>query len=72
MKYNRCLRCELNYTTGNDSYCQLCQRELAGDYLLQDEINIDENLCPYCDKNLLGYGEEMCYYCHNKRKNRAR
>lgn len=66
MKYNRCLRCELNYVADGEEFCEICKKELAGKYIDYD-INIDENICPYCEKCKLEYGEEMCLLCRNKK-----
>lgn len=66
MKYNRCIRCELNYIPEGEQYCEICKRELNGKYIDYD-INIDENICPFCEKYKLEYGEEMCQYCKNKK-----
>ena len=66
MKYNRCVRCELNYITEGEIYCEICKKELNGKYNYED-ININENICPYCEKNKLEYGEEICSYCKNKK-----
>ncbi len=66
MRYNRCSRCELNYVPEGEELCDICKRELSGKYS-DDEVNIDENICPYCEKNKLELDEEMCSYCRNKK-----
>ncbi len=66
MKYSRCSRCELNYVSSGETYCELCKREMSGKYS-DDDINIDENICPYCEKYKLEYGEEMCSHCAEKK-----
>lgn len=66
MRYNRCSRCELNYVPEGEELCDICKRELAGKYG-DDEVHIEENICPYCEKNKLELDEEMCSYCRNKK-----
>jgi RNA polymerase subunit RPABC4/transcription elongation factor Spt4 len=67
MKYLRCLRCELNYIKEGEQYCQICKQELSGKYSDYENINIDDNICPYCEKNKLDYDDEMCKVCKNKK-----
>ena len=67
MKYNRCLRCELNYIFGGETHCDICKKELAGGYSISDDNLPEEDLCPYCERNHLAYGEEMCSVCAAKR-----
>lgn len=66
MKYTRCIRCELNYVNEGEIYCGLCKKEMSGKYS-ECDLNIEENICPYCEKNKLEFGEEMCSYCVNKK-----
>lgn len=66
MKYNRCLRCDINYVADGESYCEICKKEMSGKFS-DDELNLDENICPYCEKNKLEYDEEICKACKNKR-----
>jgi hypothetical protein len=69
MKYSRCDRCELNYVPEGEQYCDLCKKEMSGKYNdeVNDDVNIDENICPYCEKHKLEYGEEICSFCLNKK-----
>lgn len=56
MKYKKCPRCELNYITCNEEYCDICKEELAG-------IS-EERYCYVCGK-LLNDNEDndICCEC---------
>lgn len=66
MKYNRCIRCELNYINTNEQICDICKKEMSGDYI-SEECIVEDNICPFCEKNSLISGEEMCATCRNKK-----
>jgi RNA polymerase subunit RPABC4/transcription elongation factor Spt4 len=67
MKYLRCLRCELNYVKEGEQLCSLCKQEISGKYGDYESVNIDEDICPYCEKNKLDYHEDICKACKNKK-----
>ena len=66
MKYKKCDRCELNYVTLQQKYCAVCLAQMQGKKEDFDEIAWDT--CPYCEKNVLKNGEEMCRHCFEKRQ----
>ena len=59
MKYQRCGRCELNYSE-NGGLCDVCKRELRGEAVEESEVNYcqlcgeetaeDEIYCGICKK----------------------
>ena len=65
MKYKKCSRCQLNYITEDQEFCGICLREMRGEKDEFDDISYD--ICPYCDKNILTNGEDMCKSCRIKR-----
>ncbi len=66
MKYKKCVRCELNYVTFDQVFCSVCIAEMSGK---KDDFDlIGWDICPFCEKNLLKNGEEMCEFCLSKRQ----
>ncbi|MBQ9716269.1 MAG: hypothetical protein IJV77_07685 [Clostridia bacterium] len=65
MKYKKCPRCELNYMTLQQKYCTVCLAEMQGKKDDFDPIAMDT--CPFCEKNPLKNGEDMCAVCRHKR-----
>ncbi|MEG1710911.1 MAG: hypothetical protein RR054_02080 [Clostridia bacterium] len=68
MVYVRCPRCEINYKYDYEQYCDICKRELKGEIFDNDDI--DDLICPFCEKNKLDYGQDMCDDCYNKKNKR--
>ena len=65
MKYKKCARCGLNYVTEDMELCDICRREIRGEKDPFDDISYD--VCPFCEKNFLFGGEEMCASCRARR-----
>jgi len=59
--YIRCPRCELNYITKGEQYCDVCKKELKMIASNDDDIS-DLELCPICKMNFV-QGEEICESC---------
>ena len=63
-KYKKCPRCELNYIPIEKEYCALCEQELKGHLMVEnDEEDEEEGLCPRCRTNYLNEGEKYCEQC---------
>lgn len=63
-KYKKCPRCELNYIPIEKEYCALCEQELKGHLIVEnDEEDEEEGLCPRCRTNYLNEGEKYCEQC---------
>ena len=72
MKYRKCPRCGLNYILQEEELCIVCKDEIAGKKSVFDDENYDELICPYCEKNPIGYDEVMCEQCRAKRNKNKR
>ncbi len=66
MKYEKCPRCELNYKTAEEAYCSVCRKQLTGKD--RDEEDGLFDVCPFCERYPLRFGEEMCEKCRNRQK----
>ena len=73
MGYVKCPRCDLNYISEEQEYCDVCKAELKkGPKLLfanDDEEEIDPEateLCPICKQNYIRANEEMCKACRDE------
>lgn len=71
--YVKCPRCDLNYISEEQEYCDVCKAELKkGPKLLfanDDEEEIDAEateLCPICKQNYIRANEEMCMACREE------
>ena len=66
MKYKKCPRCDLNYVTEKCEFCTICKAEMSGK---NANFDISEwDFCPFCEKNRLKNGEEICEKCLEKRQ----
>ena len=70
-RYIICPRCELNFIDADErEYCEVCEKELAGDssYVdeLEDDVTEEMELCPLCGENYVKFGEKMCEECARK------
>ncbi len=63
MKYERCGRCEINYKPVGEPYCEICRREITGEWT--DDEKEEKSVCPYCGIHTLLSGEECCRFCRN-------
>ena len=72
MKYKKCPRCGLNYILQEEELCQVCKDEINGKKSMFDDDRYDILLCPYCDKNPIGYDEVMCEQCMARRNKNNR
>lgn len=72
-KYIKCPRCELNWITEEQEYCDVCKAELkmGGITLLDDEEDEEERICPVCHINYLEDGEKICSECRDKKASKA-
>jgi len=61
LKYKRCKLCEINCVLGDNEICKICSRRS-----FDDGSDIEEDICPYCEKHVLEYGEEKCKSCLRK------
>ncbi len=75
--YVKCPRCDLNYISEEQEFCDVCKAELKkGPKLLfanDDEEDIDAEateLCPICKQNYIRANEEMCKACREEAGNR--
>lgn len=66
MKYKKCPRCDMNYVSETQNFCTICLAEMSGKSTNFDPIEWD--FCPFCEKNKLKNGEEMCKKCMEKRR----
>ena len=66
MKYKKCPRCDLNYVVETQNFCKICQIEMSGKSTNFDPVEWD--FCPFCEKNRLKNGEEICKKCREKRQ----
>ncbi len=71
--YIKCPRCDLNYISEEQEFCDVCKAELKkGPKLLfanDDEEEIDAEateLCPICKQNYIRANEEMCKACRDE------
>ena len=66
MQYKKCVRCDLNYVSLQKDFCDVCIAQMQGK---KDDFDlIAYDICPYCEKNVIKSGEEMCIYCQEKRQ----
>lgn len=64
-KYIKCPRCELNWITEEQEYCDVCKAEMnIGSFSLLEEE--EDMLCPKCKQNYLEPGETICAFCAAK------
>lgn len=68
-KYILCPRCELNYITEDEKYCNVCKAELGiidKSILIPEDDESEEKLCPICHVNYIEGDEEMCFLCRKE------
>lgn len=58
MRYKKCPRCELNYITNNEEYCDICQRELQG-----KALDLEFDYCYICGRELDFDDIDICKVC---------
>ncbi len=67
MKYIKCPRCDLNYMSAEEKYCDVCKAELKLDspikFVALEDDEPEQVLCPICKRNYMDYGESMCREC---------
>ena len=56
----------MNYVSETQNFCTICLAEMSGKSTNFDPIEWD--FCPFCEKNKLKNGEEMCKKCMEKRR----
>ena len=71
VRYMKCPRCELNYIDAEkQEYCDVCLKEMKGIRTDIDEIDddaeVESELCPVCGENMIRPGEKMCEECRKK------
>lgn len=66
MKYDKCPICELNYKPINEEICVSCARSKEGREL--DNLDVECDICVYCESHRVLPDEEMCEICKAKLK----
>ncbi len=59
MALKKCPRCELNYITTEESYCNVCKRDIKGEAEVEETVTI----CIECGENETVKGSEYCSVC---------
>lgn len=59
MVFKKCPRCELNYILDGGALCTVCRREVRGEQVGDDTIE----LCSECGENPVIPGSEFCAQC---------
>lgn len=68
-KFKKCPRCEINYILEDQEYCEICQQELKGISLAEDnDDDVETEICPRCRINFLCEGETICESCAAERE----
>jgi len=63
VQLKKCPRCELNYIAINEKYCNVCRKELKGEY------DADEQpICIECGENPALSGQELCADCLREKR----
>ncbi len=76
MALHKCPRCELNYIREEETYCDVCKRELkraqARGKQMEDETDDDEIImCSECGEAPAVRGGELCSACLKEQKRQA-
>ena len=71
MKYKRCPRCGLNYILLDEQLCKVCVDEIAGKKSIFDEDSFSDLICPYCERNVMGFDDIMCAECRARRERKG-
>lgn len=69
VQYIKCPRCELNYISKKDKFCDVCKSEMKAGILEEtdfDEFEEGMEICPICKVNYLNEGEKMCVTCQEE------
>ena len=59
MGYMKCPRCELNYMLDTEKMCEVCKKDLSGEYADEDMVE----MCSICGENPVIPGQEVCAMC---------
>ena len=59
MALKKCPRCELNYIQAEESYCNVCKRDIKGEADVEETVTI----CIECGENETVKGSEYCSVC---------
>ena len=59
MSIVKCPRCEINFIKEEDGYCAICKKELSGEALREENVDI----CMECGRRPTVAGEELCKKC---------
>ncbi len=59
MNIIKCPRCELNYIIDGGTLCNVCRKEVRGEY----EQTETEELCQECNERPVVPGHDLCAYC---------
>lgn len=59
MALKKCPRCELNYIQAEESYCNVCKRDIKGEADVEETVTI----CIECGENETVKGSEYCSAC---------
>lgn len=66
MTLKKCPRCELNYILDGGALCTICRREVKGEQIDDDIIE----MCSECGENPVVPGYEYCSACLKEKNNR--
>lgn len=64
VQLKKCPRCELNYIAITEKYCNVCRKELKGEYDAEDS----QSLCIECGENPALTGQELCADCLREKR----
>ncbi|MDL2217862.1 hypothetical protein LJC27_04315 [Christensenellaceae bacterium OttesenSCG-928-M15] len=67
MALRKCPKCELNYIRDEETYCNVCKRDMKGGV---DEA--EEHICAECGENKALSGQDFCAYCLTDKKRREK
>ena len=59
MALKKCPRCELNYIQAEESYCNVCRRDMKGEVETEEAVTV----CIECGENEPVKGSEYCSAC---------
>lgn len=59
MALKKCPRCELNYIQAEESYCNVCRRDIKGEVEAEETVTV----CIECGENEPVKGSEYCSAC---------
>lgn len=67
MGLKKCPKCELNYISENEKYCEVCKRALKG----ESDSDDTPALCLECGEHPAIQGLDICTFCLRERRREA-